>query len=165
LQQPRIAAHRTFGAETTHDLALVALCLLGHLARAAFIPEPGRTRRATLLVPPNIRRRKSTVCAFGIEGQHRSGGLLLHNKNSHKPSSVSVSIKPPLQSLPRIAEAARGPKPSARPDVVKASEGHFPQHHLSPNFCHDVGLIMADVCLLHEGFLLYDNVSPGCAEY
>jgi hypothetical protein len=48
-------------------------------------------------------------------------------QNSHNSSSISVSVKSPLQSLPRIAEAAREPKPSGRPDVVKASEGHFPQ--------------------------------------
>jgi hypothetical protein len=54
-------------------------------------------------------------------------------QNSRNSSSISVSVKPPLQNFPRIAEAAREPKPSARPDVVKASEGHFPQqlviHH------------------------------------
>jgi hypothetical protein len=49
-------------------------------------------------------------------------------QNSHNSSSISVSVKPPLQTFPRIAEAAREPKPSAQPDVVKASEGHFPQH-------------------------------------
>jgi hypothetical protein len=29
---------------------------------------------------PNLRRRSTTIRAFGIEGQHRSDGLLLHNK-------------------------------------------------------------------------------------
>jgi hypothetical protein len=53
-------------------------------------------------------------------------------QNSHDLSSISVSIKPPLQSFPRTAEATREPKPSAPPDVVKASEGHFPQHTQSP---------------------------------
>jgi hypothetical protein len=91
LQQPRIAAHRTFDAETAHDLALVAsglsghLALVasglsGHLAQAASIPEPRRTRHVALLVPPYLRRRKSTVRAFGTECQHRSVGLFLHNK-------------------------------------------------------------------------------------
>jgi hypothetical protein len=42
-------------------------------------------------------------------------------------SSISVSIRSPLQSFPRLTEVAREPKPTARPDVVKASEGHFPQ--------------------------------------
>jgi hypothetical protein len=51
-------------------------------------------------------------------------------QNSHNSSSISVSVKLPLQNFPRIAEAAREPKPSARPDLVKASEGHFPQHRL-----------------------------------
>jgi hypothetical protein len=80
LQQPRIAAHRTFDAETAHDLALVASGLSGHLAQAASIPEPRRTRHVALLVPPYLRRRKSTVRAFGTECQHRSVGLFLHNK-------------------------------------------------------------------------------------
>jgi hypothetical protein len=40
LQQPRIVAHCTFGAETTHDLVLLASCLSGHLGQAASIPEP-----------------------------------------------------------------------------------------------------------------------------
>jgi hypothetical protein len=48
-------------------------------------------------------------------------------QNPYNSSSVSVSVKPPLQKFPHIAEAAREPKPSARPDVDKASEGHFPQ--------------------------------------
>jgi hypothetical protein len=130
LQQPRIAVHHTFGAETARDLALVASGLSGHLAQAASIPEPRRTRRVALLVPPYLRRRKLTVRAFGTEGQHCSVGLFLHNKNSHNLSSISVSVKSPLQSLPRLAEAAREPKSTARPDVVKASEGHFAQHTL-----------------------------------
>jgi UDP:flavonoid glycosyltransferase YjiC (YdhE family) len=125
LQQPCIAAHRTFGAEIAHDLALVASGLSGHLARAASISEPRRTRRVALLVPPYRRRRKLTVRAFGTEGQHCSVGLFLHNKNSHNLSSISVSVKSPLQSFPHLTEAAREPKPTVRPDVVKASEGHF----------------------------------------
>jgi hypothetical protein len=48
-------------------------------------------------------------------------------QNSHNSSSIRVSVKPPLQNFPCIAEAAREPKPSARPDVDKASEGHFPR--------------------------------------
>jgi hypothetical protein len=48
-------------------------------------------------------------------------------QNSHNSSSISVSVKPALRKLPRVAEAAREPKPSAWPDVDKASEGHFPQ--------------------------------------
>jgi hypothetical protein len=127
LQQPRIAAHRTFGAETAHDLALVASGLSGHLAQAASIPEPRHTRRVALLVPPYLRRRRLIVRAFGTEGQYCSVGLFLHNKNSHNLSSISVSVKSPLQSFPRLAEATREPKPTTRSDVVKASEGHFPQ--------------------------------------
>jgi hypothetical protein len=48
-------------------------------------------------------------------------------QNSHNSSSISDSVKPALQKLPRVAEAARGPKPSAWPGVDKASEYHFPQ--------------------------------------
>jgi hypothetical protein len=50
-------------------------------------------------------------------------------QNSHDSSSISVSVKLARQELPRVAEAAREPKPSAWPDVDKASEGHFPQHN------------------------------------
>jgi hypothetical protein len=128
LRQPRIAAHRTFGAGTAHDLVLVASGLSGHLAQATSIPELRRTRRVALLVPPYLRRRKLTVRAFGTEGQHCSVGLFLHNKNSHNLSSISVSVKSPLQNFPRLAEAVREPKPTARPDVIKASEGHVPHH-------------------------------------
>jgi hypothetical protein len=101
LQQARIAAHRTFGAEAAHDLALVASGLSGHLAQSASILEPRRTRRVALLVPPYLWRQKLTVCAFGTEGQHCSVGLFLHNKNSHNLSNISVSVKSPLQSFPR----------------------------------------------------------------
>jgi hypothetical protein len=38
-----------------------------------------------------------------------------------------------LQSFPRLAEAAREPKTTARPDVVKASEGHFPNKDIARN--------------------------------
>jgi hypothetical protein len=48
-------------------------------------------------------------------------------QNSYNSSSISVSVKPPLKNFPHIAEPAREQKPSARPDVDKASEGHFPQ--------------------------------------
>jgi hypothetical protein len=48
------------------------------------------------------------------------------DKNLHNSSSISVSIRSPLQSFPRLTEAASEPKPKARPDVIKASEGHFP---------------------------------------
>jgi hypothetical protein len=119
-QQPRITARCTFGAEIAHDLALVASGLLGHLAQVAPIPEPGRTRRMVLLVPPYLRRRKSTVRTFGTEGQHHSVGLFLHNKNSHNLSSISVFVKSSLQSFPRRAEAVRGPTSTAQPDVVKS---------------------------------------------
>jgi hypothetical protein len=48
-------------------------------------------------------------------------------QNPHNSSSISVSVKPSLRKLPRVAEAAREPKPSAWPDVDKTSKGHFPQ--------------------------------------
>jgi hypothetical protein len=81
-------------------------------------------------------RRFWFLHTFGAESQPSAlsapkaapfGWVVPAQQNSHSSSSVSVSVKSPLQSFPLIAEAAREPKPSARPDVVKASEGHFPQ--------------------------------------
>jgi hypothetical protein len=69
---------------------------------------------------PCLRHRRPTPLRWATHTQ----------QNSHNSSSISVSVKLPLQNFPRIAEAAREPKPSARPDLVKASEGHFPQHRL-----------------------------------
>jgi hypothetical protein len=79
-QQPRVATHRTFGTETAQDLALVTSCLQGHLARAASGPGPRCSRRAALQAPPNLRRRNTTVRAFGTEDQLCSDELLLHSK-------------------------------------------------------------------------------------
>jgi hypothetical protein len=79
-QQPRVAAHRTFGTEIAQDLALVASCLRRRLARATSSPGPRCSRHAALQAPPNLRRRSTTVRAFGTEGQHHSDELLLHNK-------------------------------------------------------------------------------------
>jgi hypothetical protein len=70
---------------------------------------------------PRFRHRRPALFGWAVPAQ----------QNSHNLSSISVSIKSPLQSFPRLAEAAREPKPTARPDVVKASEGHFPQQDLS----------------------------------
>jgi hypothetical protein len=113
-----------FGAETAHDLALVASGLSGHLSQAASIPELRRTRRVALLVPPYLWRRKSTVRAFSTEGQYHSVGLFLHNK-THITRAAFVFVKSPLQSFPRRAEAVHGPKPTARPDVVKSFRRPF----------------------------------------
>jgi hypothetical protein len=44
--------------------------------------------------------------------------------------NISVSVKPAFQGLLGVAVAAREPKPSAWPDVDKASEGHFPNRCL-----------------------------------
>jgi hypothetical protein len=66
---------------------------------------------------PHFRHRRPAPLGWATPAQ----------QNSHNSSSVSVSVKPPLQSFPRIAEVAREPKPSAWTDVVKASEGHFLQ--------------------------------------
>jgi hypothetical protein len=55
------------------------------------------------------------------------GWVVPAQQNSHNSSNISVSVKSPSQGFPRKAEAVRGPKLTARPDVVKASEGHFPQ--------------------------------------
>jgi hypothetical protein len=65
---------------------------------------------------PCLRRRRPAPLRWAAPAQ----------QNSHNSSSISVFVKPPLQNFPRIAEAARESKPSAWPDVVKASEGHFP---------------------------------------
>jgi hypothetical protein len=92
LQQPRIMAHRTFGAETAHDLALVASGFSEHLAQAASISEPRRTRRMALLVPPYLRRRKSTIRTFSTEGRHHSVGLFLHNKTHITRAASAFSL-------------------------------------------------------------------------
>jgi hypothetical protein len=92
LQQPRITAHRSFGAETAHDLALVASGFSGHLAHAAFIPEPRCTRRMALLVPPYLRCRKSTIRTFGTEGRHHTVGLFLHNKTHITQATSAFSL-------------------------------------------------------------------------
>jgi hypothetical protein len=92
LQQPRITVHRTFGAETTRDPALDASGFLGHLAQTASIPEPRRTRRVALLVPPYLRRRKSSIRTFGTEAQHHSVGLILYNKTHITRAALAFSL-------------------------------------------------------------------------
>jgi hypothetical protein len=71
---------------------------------------------------PCLRHRRPALLRWAAPAQ----------QNSHNSSSISVSVKPALRKLPRVAVAARELKPSAWPDVDKASEGHFPQHHLYP---------------------------------
>jgi hypothetical protein len=71
-----------------------------------------------------------TARTFDTEGQHCSDELLLHDKNSHNSSNISVFVKPVSRKLPRVAEVAREPKPSALPDVDRGSECHFPQQYL-----------------------------------
>jgi hypothetical protein len=120
-----VAPH-TFGTKATHDLVLVASVLLGQPAQAASIPEPRRTRSASgSSIPsapkashPRFRHRRPALFGWAVPA----------HKSPHNLSSISVSVKSPLQSFPRLAEAAREPKPTTRPDVEKASEGHFPQH-------------------------------------
>jgi hypothetical protein len=80
-QQPRVLGRRSFGTEAALDLAPVASCLSGRLARAA--TGPGRDvsgRRAALLALLNLRRRSAAARAFGTEGQYRLDGLPLSNK-------------------------------------------------------------------------------------
>jgi hypothetical protein len=118
-------APRTFGAEATHDLALVASGLSGQLTQAAYIPEPRSTRgasgsstpSASKVSHPRFRHRRPALFGWAVPA----------HKNPHNLSSISVFVKSPLQSFPRLAEAAREPKPTTQPDVEKASEGYFPQ--------------------------------------
>jgi hypothetical protein len=125
LRQPRVAALRTFGAEATHDLVLVASVLSGQLAQAASIPELRRTRGASgSSIPsspkvshPRLRRRRPAPFGWAIPA----------HKNPHNLSNINVSVKLPLPSFPRLAEAVRELKLTAWPDVEKTSEGHFPQ--------------------------------------
>jgi hypothetical protein len=127
LQQPRITAHRTFGAETTRDPALDASGFPGHLAQTASIPEPRRTRRVALLVPPYLRRRKSSIRTFGTEGQHHSVGLFLYNKTHITRAALAFSLshhcKTPFVDPKPIV--ARNRQPSWM--WQNASEDHFPQ--------------------------------------
>jgi hypothetical protein len=51
-------------------------------------------------------------------------------QSSHNLNSISVSVKPALQKLPRVTEAARELKSSAWPDIDEASEGRLPQHFI-----------------------------------
>jgi hypothetical protein len=114
----------TFSAEATHDLVLVASVLSGELAQTASIPEPRRTRGASGSSIPSapkvshlrLRHRRPALFGWAVPA----------HKNPHTLSSISVSVKLPLQSFPRLGEVAREPKTTTRPDVEKASEGHFP---------------------------------------
>jgi hypothetical protein len=99
-QQPRVAAPRTFGTETAQDLALVASCLRGRLARATSSPGPRCSRWATLQAPPNLRRRSTTVRAFGTEGQHCSDELLLHNRTHITRISLAFSLNQHCKNSP-----------------------------------------------------------------
>jgi hypothetical protein len=51
--------------------------------------------------------------------------------NSHNSSSISVSVKPALQELPRATEAAHEPKPSSWPDVDKLLKAIFPNNAIA----------------------------------
>jgi hypothetical protein len=127
LQQPRITVHRTFGAETAHDPALVASGLSGHLAQIASVLEPRRTQRVALLVPPYLRRRKSSIRTFGTEDQHHSVGLFLHNKTHITRAASAFSLnhhcKTPSVDPKLCVGRNRQPGRTWR----NASEDHFPQ--------------------------------------
>jgi hypothetical protein len=120
LQQPRIAAHRTFGAETAHDLApgcvgSFGTPLPGHFhSRAEAHPTRGASGSSIRLAPkvhrPRFQHRRPVPFGWAVPAQ----------QNSYNLSSISVFVKSPLQSFPRRAEAVHGPKPTARPDVVKS---------------------------------------------
>jgi hypothetical protein len=127
LQQPRITAQRTFGAETAHDPALDASGFPGHLAQTASIPEPRRTRRVALLVPPYLQRRKSSIRTFGTEGQHHSVGLFLHNKThiTRAASTFSLNHHCETSSVDPKPCVGRNRQPSRT--WQNASEDHFPQ--------------------------------------
>jgi hypothetical protein len=64
---------------------------------------------------PRFRHRRPAPFGWAVPAQ----------QNSHNSSSISVSIRSPLQSFPRIAEAVREPKSTAWPDVVKSFRRPF----------------------------------------
>jgi hypothetical protein len=132
LQQPRITTHRTFGAETAHGPPLVASGFPGHLAQTASIPEPRRTQRVALLVPPYLRRRKSSIRAFGTEGQHHPVGLFLHNKThiTRAASAFSLNHHCKTSSIDLKPCVGRNRQPSRT--WQNAFVDHFPQQRSTP---------------------------------
>jgi hypothetical protein len=112
-QQPRVVAHRTFGTETAQGLAPVASCLRGRLTRATSSPwaEVFSTRGASDFSEPSVPKH-SRPCL-----RHRRPAPLRWaapaQQNAHNSSNISVFVKPALQEIPRVAEAAREPKPSS----------------------------------------------------
>jgi hypothetical protein len=79
-------------------------------ASGSFIPSAPKANHS------RFRHRRPAPIGWAVPAQQKS----------HNPSSISISIKSLLQNFPRLAEATREPNPTARPDVVKASEVHFP---------------------------------------
>jgi hypothetical protein len=53
-----------------------------------------------LQAPPNLRRRSTTVRAFGTEGQHRSDELLLHNRTHITRISLAFSLNQHCKNSP-----------------------------------------------------------------
>jgi hypothetical protein len=100
-------SQRTFDTETAQDLAPVASCLSGHLAWAEVLSTRGASGSSKPSAPkhncPCFWHRRPAPLRWAAPAQ----------QNSHNSSSISVAIKPPLQKLPRVAEAALEPKPSA----------------------------------------------------
>jgi hypothetical protein len=90
-------------------------------SRAELHPTRGASGSSIPSAPkvnhPRFRYRRPAPFGWTVHAQ----------EDLHNSSSISVSIRSPLQIFPHLAEAAREPKPTARPDVVEASEGHFPQ--------------------------------------
>jgi hypothetical protein len=135
LQQPRITAHRTFDAETTRDPALDASGSLGHLAQTASIPEPRRTRRVALLVPPYLRCQKSSIRTFGTEGQHQSVGLFLYNKTHISRVALAFSSNHHCKTSFVDPKPCVGPNRQPSRTWKNASEDHFPNSSPSCEGC------------------------------
>jgi hypothetical protein len=85
--------------------------LFGHLARAA--TGPGRDvpgRRASLLVPSDLRRRSTAIRAFGTEGRRRHVGSSLHNKTHIAQAALASMLAPVLRRFLPETEVVRRPK-------------------------------------------------------
>jgi hypothetical protein len=116
-QRPRVAAHRTFGAEAAWNLAPAASRLSGHHARDASSSGLRRSRRAALLAPskpsapkhdrPCLRHRRSALLRWAAPA----------GQNSHDSKNISVSVRPAFRRLLGATVAAREPKPSAWPAI------------------------------------------------
>jgi hypothetical protein len=80
-----------------------------HGASSSSIPSAPKVNR------PHFRHRRPAPFGWVVPAQ----------QNSHNSSSISVSVRSPSQSFLCRAEAARGPKTTAQPDVVKCFRRPF----------------------------------------